>query len=302
MKVAVIVNPKSGNQKKHWERIVQLESLFADFPGVDFLLSETQGPGHATFLAEESAARFDKICFAVGGDGTVNEVGCGLIGSNTSLGIIPVGSGNGLARHLKIPLNPVNAFRALLNGTNQELDYGTANNVPFFLAAGIGFEGVVAARFASKKMRGFLSYILSAAEEYRKWKPIQYVARYEKEVLTGEAFTIDFANGSQYGNNAIISPGASVNDGFLQFVRVLPFPLQAAPEMIFKLMNGRINRSAYHIERAFTRLELSVEGMDGISGHVDGEPIRFQLPMMVEIHPKGLQIRMPANQIQMVDF
>jgi diacylglycerol kinase (ATP) len=293
MRVTIVVNPHSGKQKKHAENLEKLQNLFLRYPEIAFSLFETSGPGHATRLAEESAARGDKVCFAVGGDGTVNEVGCGLIGSNTSLGILPIGSGNGLARHLKIPLQLDQALDAQLNGESIGLDYGTANGVPFFLAAGIGFEGVVAARFATKKKRGFMAYILSAVEEYRRWKPIQYVARYEKEVLSGSAFTIDFANGSQYGNNAIISPGASVHDGLLQFVRVLPFPLHSAPEMFLKLMNGRIDRSAYHIERAFSRLELSVEEMDGIAGHVDGEPIQFQLPLMVEIHPEGIKMRMP---------
>ena len=297
MRVTVVVNPHSGKQKKHAENLEQLRNMFLRYPEIDFSLYETNGPGHATRLAEDSAARGDKVCFAVGGDGTVNEVGCGLIGSNTSLGILPIGSGNGLARHLKIPLQLDLALDAQLNGESIGLDYGTVNGVPFFLAAGIGFEGVVAARFATKKKRGFMAYILSAVEEYRRWKPIQYVARYEKEVLTGSAFTIDFANGSQYGNNAIISPGASVNDGLLQFVRVLPFPLHAAPDMFLKLMNGRIDRSAYHIERAFSRLELSVGGMDGIAGHVDGEPIQFQLPLMVEIHPEGIKMRMPGSSI-----
>jgi diacylglycerol kinase family enzyme len=223
----------------------------------------------------------------------MNEVACGLIGSQTTLGIIPTGSGNGLARHLRIPLNPGAAMLALLNGRTTKLDYGTVNNIPFFLASGVGFEGAVAARFAKKKKRGFLSYIMAAAEEYRKWKPIEYQAKYEREVLQGKAFTIDFANGSQYGNNAIISPGAEVNDGLLQFVRVLPFPHYAAPEMLIRLMNGRIDRSIYHIERAFTSLELSIKDRQVVEGHVDGEPIRFQLPLFIEIHPAGLQVRIP---------
>ena len=154
MRVTVIVNPHSGNQKKHAENLEQLRNMFLRYPEIDFSLYETNGPGHATRLAEDSAIRGDKVSFAVGGDGTVNEVGCGLIGSNTSLGILPVGSGNGLARHLKIPLQLDLALDAQLNGESIGLDYGTVNGVPFFLAAGIGFEGVVAARFATKKNGG----------------------------------------------------------------------------------------------------------------------------------------------------
>ena len=294
MKVSLIANPVSGNKAQHQRRLKGIESRLASLPGLDYRILETRGPGHATLLAEESALRGDDVCFALGGDGTMNEAGCGLMGTNTALGILPAGSGNGLARHLKIPLNPEDAITRLIHGSSEPSDVGFINQIPFFLAAGIGFEGVVAARFATKKKRGFLSYILSAAEEYRRWKPINYTARFERDSISGTAFTLDFANGSQYGNNAIIAPGASVNDGLLQFVRVLPFPHYAAPEMILKLMNGRINRSAYHLERAFTRLELSVEGRDAIEGHADGEPLRFQLPMLVEIQRAGILIRFPG--------
>jgi diacylglycerol kinase (ATP) len=294
MKVSLIANPVSGNKSGHLKRLKALETRFASFPGLDYRILETSGPGHATLLAEESALRGDRICFALGGDGTMNEVGCGLMGSETALGILPAGSGNGLARHLKIPLNPEQAAVSLIHGKTEASDVGIINQIPFFLAAGIGFEGVVAARFATRKRRGFLSYILSAAEEYLRWQPIGYTARFGRESISGKAFTIDFANGSQYGNNAIIAPGASVNDGLLQFVRVLPFPARSAPAMLRKLMNGRINRSAYHLERAFSRLELSVEDRDAIEGHVDGEPLRFQLPLLVEVQRGGILIRLPA--------
>ena len=295
MKVSVIINPKSGSSKRNQKWKLEFSDFLSRNSDLEYSILETESPGHATILAEESARKGDKICFAVGGDGTMNETATGLLGSNTALGIIPSGSGNGFARHLKIPLDPLLAFDSLLNGRTEQLDYGTINQIPFFLAAGIGFEGVVAERFASRKRRGFLSYILAAATEYRTWKPIEYTARYERETITGKAFTIDFANGSQYGNNAIIAPGASINDGLLQFVRVLPFPHHAAPEMFVKLMNGRINRTAYHIERAFSRLELSVEGRDAIAGHVDGEPIRFLLPLQVEIQRTGFLVRVPAG-------
>ena len=293
MKVSVIFNPASGSRHGRRNRLEKIRKSLSENGRIDFTIFETAYPGHASQLARESALRQDHICFAAGGDGTMNEVATGLMGSQTSLGIIPMGSGNGLARHLQIPLRVEVAIKAQLNGQSIPMDCGDVNNIPFFLAAGIGFEGAVAARFATKKSRGFISYLFAAAEEFFRWKPLRYRAKYEEENIQGEAFTIDFANGSQYGNNAIISPGASTDDGLLQFVRVLPFPLSAAPEMFFQLLGGKINRSGYHIERAFTMLQLSIEGQSTIAGHVDGEPLVFQLPLMVRVHPKALLVRAP---------
>lgn len=295
MKISVIFNPASGTAGKRKENLEAIRQTLSDYSKADFVIYETAFPGHATRLARESAERKDNICFAAGGDGTMNEVACGLLGSKTSLGIIPLGSGNGLARHLNIPLNSGEAVSVLLKGKNTLVDYGEVNQIPFFLAAGIGFEGVVARRFAEKKTRGFLSYLKSSAEEFFRWKPIRYTARYEDEVLEGEAFTIDFANGSQYGNNAIISPGAAIDDGLLQFVRVLPFPLHAAPGMLRQLLKGRINRSGYHLEKAFTALDLKIEGQQKIEGHTDGEPRDFTVPLSVKVIPSSLLLRVPAE-------
>jgi YegS/Rv2252/BmrU family lipid kinase len=298
MKISIIFNPKSGKPGRNKENLSEIHRAFSDFSKADFTVFQTAFPGHATKLARESAERRDNICFAAGGDGTMNEVALGLLGSKTSMGLIPLGSGNGLARHLNIPLQISEAISILLKGRNTPMDHGEVNQTPFFLAAGIGFEGVVARRFAEKKSRGFISYLRSSAEEYFKWKPLKYTARYEDEVMEGSAFTIDFANGSQYGNNAIISPGAAIDDGLLQFVRVLPFPLYEAPGMIMQLLGGRINRSGYHLQKAFTQLELSVEGQEKIEGHTDGEPREFTLPLSVKVIPSSLLLRVPAAYSQ----
>lgn len=294
MQVSVILNPKSGMKGRHNNSELRIRKILENQDGISFHLIRTEFAGHATELAKESSSRGDDICFAAGGDGTMNEVARGLIGSNTSLGIIPLGSGNGLARHLKIPLRIEEAIIRQLKGNIKPMDHGEINSRKFFLAAGIGFEGAVASRFSKKRFRGFISYILSAAEEYFNWKGVAYKAILHEGIVSGSAFTIDFANGSQYGNNAIISPGSEIDDGLLQFVRVLPFPILAAPNMFFQLMGGSLNKSAYHLESAFTNLELSIEGKSQIEGHVDGEPVVFSLPLSVSVKPESLFIRIPA--------
>ncbi len=274
---------------------LRIRKVLENQDGLTFQFLKTEYPGHASNLAKESSSRGDTICFAAGGDGTMNEVARGLVGSNTSLGIIPLGSGNGLARHLKIPLNIEEAIIRQIRGNSKSMDHGEINSKKFFLASGVGFEGAVASRFSKKRFRGFASYILSATEEFFSWKDVAYIANIQEEIVSGSAFTIAFANGSQYGNNAIISPGSEIDDGLLQFVRVLPFPLLAAPNMFFQLMGGSLNKSAYHLESAFTNLELSIEGKTHIEGHVDGESVVFTLPLSVQVKPGSLLVRIPAN-------
>jgi len=295
MQVSVILNSKSGMQSRNNNSELRIRKVLENQDGLTFKFLKSEYPGHAIELARESASRGDIICFAAGGDGTMNEVGCGLIGSNTSLGIIPLGSGNGLARHLKIPLNIEEAMIRQLKGNSKSMDHGEINSKKFFLAAGIGFEGVVTNRFSNKQCRGFISYLISASQEFFKWKNVAYRATIEKEKLNGTAFTIVFANGSQYGNNAIISPSAEIDDGLLQFVRVLPFSLLAAPKIFFQLMAGRMDKSAYHLESAFKNLELTIEGKTQIEGHFDGEAVVFTLPLSVQVKPGSLLVRMPAN-------
>jgi diacylglycerol kinase (ATP) len=295
MQVSVILNPKSGMQGQNNNIELRIRKVLENQDGLTFQFLKTEYPGHASELAKESASRGDTTCFAAGGDGTMNEVARGLIGSKTSLGIIPLGSGNGLARHLKIPLNLEEAIIRQLKGNSKPMDHGEINSKKFFLAAGIGFEGVVTNRFSKKQLRGFISYLISASQEFFKWKNVAYRATIEKEKVGGTAFSIVFANGSQYGNNAIISPGSEIDDGILQFVRVLPFSLLAAPKLFFQLMGGSIYKSVYHLESAFTNLELSIEGKTQIEGHVDGEAVVFSLPLSVQVKPGSLFVRMPAN-------
>ncbi len=273
---------------------LRIRKVLENQDGLTFQFLKTEYPGHASDLAMESASRGDDICFAAGGDGTMNEVARGLIGSKTSLGIIPLGSGNGLARHLKIPLKIEEAIIRQLKGTSKPMDHGEINSRKFFLAAGIGFEGVVTNRFSKKQLRGFISYLISASQEFFRWKNIVYQSTFEKEKVGGTAFSIAFANGSQYGNNAIISPGSEIDDGLLQFVRVLPFSLLAAPKLFFQLMGGSMDKSAYHLESAFTNLELTIEGKSEIEGHFDGEAVVFTLPLSVQVKPESLFIRIPA--------
>lgn len=295
MNVAVVINPKSGNQKDRKDLANRFEQLFQQsFPEGSLEIAETTHAGHATELAKlYSTKKFD-ACIAAGGDGTMNEVARGLIGSGTALGLVPLGSGNGLARHLKISLNPETAFRQAILGKASPMDCGLANGRPFFLAAGIGFEGEVSHRFATKKTRGFGQYILSSTECFFRYSPITVEGNLDSVPFRSTVFTMTMANGSQYGNGAFISPGSEIDDGILQLVRVSPFPLLASAGLFFGLMKGTINASPYHTQTGFKKLELHSE--QPLPGHIDGEPVDFGTHLRVEIVPSALLIRKPDFQ------
>src|SRR4051812_15392154 len=152
---------------------------------------------------------------AVGGDGTVNEIASAIVGSGTALGIVPYGSGNGLARFLGIPMNPNQAIQALVKGHVESIDSGTVNGQPFFNMAGMGFDAHISEVFSHGKKRGFVSYIKSSIEEISTYDEQQYHIEIDGKVYERKAFMLSIANSSQYGNNAHISPKASVQDGLL---------------------------------------------------------------------------------------
>ncbi|HOY94160.1 MAG TPA: diacylglycerol kinase family protein [Catalimonadaceae bacterium] len=292
MKIALVINPKAGTIRSK-DALIQAFGKKASelLPLDEFRIFPTQHAGHATILAKQCAENGFDICIAAGGDGTMNEVACGLTGSQTALGIVPLGSGNGLARHLKISLDPVTAFTQMLLGTSQQMDVGLVNGRKFFLASGIGFEGVVSHRFAGKTKRGFLQYILSSAETFFQFKPIKVTGLADGTRLSSTVFTLTMANGSEYGNGAIISPGSQVDDGLLQLIRIRPFPVWSSITIFFRLMTGNLEGSQYFDSLGFKRLRIDSD--ISLKGHIDGEPVEFGQFIETEIIPKGIWVRHP---------
>lgn len=229
---------------------------------------------------------------AVGGDGTVNEIGKALINTDGILGIIPIGSGNGLARHLQIPLQPEKAIR-LLNALNYSaIDYGLINDLPFFCTCGVGFDALIGEKFARCKGRGLSNYVKTTLTEYFRYKPEQYKITIDNEkVINREAFLITFANGSQYGNNAYIAPVANISDGILDICIMSPFSLYKAPAIGIRLFAKNINRSAsMHYENAREiLLERTAEGYV----HYDGEPCLMGKNIEISVIAKGLKVFIP---------
>lgn len=279
-----IVNPNSGAKKNH-KHIVQLIDNQLDKSIYISEIHFTEYAGHATKIAAEAVKKQIAIVVAIGGDGTVNEVGKALINTKTALGIIPIGSGNGLARELEIPLKPALAIESLNTPVSKQIDVCYVNNIPFFCTAGVGFDAHCAEVFSKKSGRGLWNYVKVGFTEFWKWKPL-------KCIFAGndyEIFSITFGNASQFGNNAYITPTAVIDDGYIDCTIINPpSGLQALP-MIAQLFNGNIHSSELSENYRGTKFKLKTEQNCLI--HYDGEPLQLESnELIISISEKSLRV------------
>jgi YegS/Rv2252/BmrU family lipid kinase len=235
----------------------------------------------------------------VGGDGTVNEVAKALIDSPTVLGIVPMGSGNGLARDLSIPMDVRKALDVIMGGNITTIDYCKANDHIFFCTCGVGFDALISERFAEEKRRGPWTYMKNIITEYVKFQPDIYEIIFENnEVLTKKAFLVTCANASQYGNNAFIAPYADMNDGMIDVAILLPItPLDVAGLVIqmFTKQMRKNNKTQYYRSRKLT-LKKTNPGMI----HIDGEPVYMGETISIEVIHSGLRVITPINPMPQV--
>lgn len=285
-KILFVVNPISGGKKKTAFNKQVLEVL--DLKKFNPTFQQTTKPNHAYELGLKAIEEKYDAVVAVGGDGTINELGSALVGSNIPLGIIPEGSGNGLALYLGIPMNETAAIRRLNRFETVTVDCGAVNEKPFFNIAGLGFDASVSDRFANDSIRGPIGYLRSAINVLSKYKPCKYKLTIDGETYEREAFMISVANSPQYGNNAYIAPNASVNDGILDVCIVHKFPLYILPMMVFHLFNRSADQSDYVeiIRGKQIKIEREVDG----PVHVDGEPITLKGDLNIEVRPSALEI------------
>jgi len=258
------MNPKSGTTTTAQKNKVKL--LVSKLPNVQLLFTEYAG--HATEIAQKAVIEGIEKVIAIGGDGTVNEVARGLMGSETTLGIIPIGSGNGLARHLQIPLKIDKAIQFALNNPSQLMDVCFINDIPFFCTAGVGFDAVVAHEFAKQESRGLKTYARMALKSFRTYKSENYLMNNQEDKT---AFAITFANATQYGNNALISPKSKINDGQIEMVILKPFPFGAAPIIGVRLFKGTLPNSRYIEMQSGNCFQL--KSNQNFLIHFDGEPM-----------------------------
>ena len=289
-KVAFIVNPVSGVRSKSFlER--SIDRFFHAKSGWEVELHRTIGGNDAFHAACRFREESVDLVVAVGGDGTVNCVAQALMHSPTPLGVIPTGSGNGLARYLKIPISITKAIKVLLQGKITTIDSGSINGHPFFCTAGIGFDANLANRFNTAPVRGFPSYVALSAFEYTHYHPEKYTIWVDGQLLEREAFLITFANCDQWGNNVYIAPEASATDRLLDMVIWNKTPAVTFPFTAMRLLSRTIDHSNYieNIRSASFRIERSQEGW----AHVDGEDVQMGKELIVEVHPASLKVITP---------
>ena len=281
-----IINPKSGTDKKVYIR--QTIGRKIDTSKYTYKVRYTEYAGHAEVIAREAAEAGTDIVVAVGGDGTVNEVARALIHTNTALGIIPCGSGNGLARHLQLPIDPEGAISMINAGCIKSLDYGTMNGMPFFCTCGMGFDAFVSMKFAHSGKRGLVSYIENTLRETLTYKPDTYTLTFDDQEIKQRAFVIACANASQYGNNAFIAPTASMSDGLMDITVLEPFTAIEAPQLALQLFNGTLTTNSRVKTFKAKKVRITRTGDDPV--HVDGDPLITDKEIEVEIHSKGINM------------
>lgn len=285
--ITFIINPISGIGMK--DEIPQLIKNTIDETLYDLNIIFTERAGHAYELARLSASRHEYMAVAVGGDGTVNEVARGLVESDTALGIIPCGSGNGLARHLMLPLSVKGALDVINKGEIHSLDYGIINDHPFFCTCGMGFDAFISKKFAEAGKRGPLTYIQNVLKEGLGYKPETYEVTIDgNESEPYNAFLISVANASQYGNDAYIAPQASMSDGELDVVIMEPFDILEAPQVGLDLMNKTLNKSSKI--KCFKAKNVHIKRQNPGVIHFDGDPIEEDAELTVELRHKGIKI------------
>lgn len=281
--IHIIFNPKSGSKNpKFKEKIIHDLQLIPKS-----ILHITERRLHSIELTKQAISAKAERIIVIGGDGTINEVASTLIDKNIPLGIIPMGSGNGLARHLHIPLNFNKALQKSLQGRIIEIDAVYFNEKPFFCTAGLGFDAIVAHKFAKSENRGFLNYILATLQSIIKYKSIEM--NDSDSDIPERLFSITFANANQFGNNAFISPNSNLQDGTFEVVKIQPVNYLELINLGIRLFFKKI--FSHKNVQILTRKEFNFKVKIGTPMHLDGENL------FVESEFNSIQIKAKAIQI-----
>ncbi|MGH7454301.1 MAG: diacylglycerol/lipid kinase family protein [bacterium] len=289
-KIKFIINPNAGfrRDKSYIENLIRRHCH-----SLDFTIEHTSGPGDATRLAQQAADEGYTMVVAVGGDGTVNETASGLVGTETALGIIPRGSGNGLARSLNIPLQAAKALEVIGAGKTYCIDAGRAAHRYFFVVAGVGFDASVGYKFNSANWRGPLPYFYLAAREFANYQPEPLRLRLEDEVMEMTPFLVTIANTQQYGNGAIIAPQARPDDGILDVCVIRPMNFAEFVMNAPKLFNGKAD--TIPLITYYRSKFAAIEKAGPVLFHVDGEVQTAENLVEISVLPQALKVIVPAS-------
>ena len=285
-----IVNPISGIGKQ--KNIPEIIDRYFDRNANDYQIRVTEYAGHAREIARDARDAYD-VLVAVGGDGTMNETASQLIGTDTALGIIPLGSGNGFARHLGLSTDPARAVQQLNRAEPIPLDACFMNGRPFFNVSGMGFDAQVSKKFMHQIKRGYATYARCVWEEFQTYQPRRYRYELNGKIVEEKLLMVAFANTQQYGNNAVIAPRARIDDGYIDVVFVRPFPLAYLPVFTMLSFTRNIHHSPYvkslHVQQFY------IQQLDEPLGHVDGDYVETEAEVQLEVHANSLQVLRPTT-------
>lgn len=288
-KINFIINPISGGINK--QQFPSLIGQYIDRNQFDIEINFTKSAEHNIDLAKESALKKTDIVIAVGGDGTINNIAKHLINTGILFGIIPQGSGNGLARHLRIPMNNVKALQVINKLHRKNIDAGMANDEFFVNVAGAGFDAHVSWMFANAPKRGFVSYSKITLKEFANYKSLPYEIIVDGKSISKEAFIICIANGSQYGNNAFIAPKANLDDGLFDISIMKPFKTFQMPIIGLEMFLKRYHNSRY--VDTLRGKEILLKRPESGVFNIDGEPVMMEKDIQFKILTEALKVIVP---------
>jgi diacylglycerol kinase (ATP) len=284
-KICFIVNPVSGiGRQKVIEKLIYEE---LDRTIFDYEIAYTKAAKHATELASRASADGFDMVVAVGGDGSVNETAKGLIHSKTALALIPTGSGNGLARHLNIPLDLKDAMKVINTGKTIERDSMSFNEDTFVNVAGIGFDAHIGWEFAKFGKRGFSSYLKVISREFPRYKAADFELIINGKSVHKNAYLISFANGSQWGNNAYIAPQADISDGMMDICILKDFSFVSGLNIGYRLFKKTLHESKF-LEIIKAKEVIVIQ--PGTIAHIDGEPLEIGHEIKIKVNPLSLKV------------
>lgn len=289
-KIYTIINPISGTKSKKDipEMLAKMDPYLFD---IHFLYTGYEG--HATEIAKDAIRDNVDYVIAVGGDGTINEVAIALVNTNVALGIIPCGSGNGLARDLNIPFNFTKAIEIIEEGNVVKIDYGVANGHIFFCTCGVGFDALVSEKILNQSNRGKFMYAKSIFDVYVNFKPEYYKVITPEEEFSDNAFLITCANASQYGYNGYIAPDADIQDGKMNIAILRPLSPIDIPQAAIQLVSRNIGNNSNLVEIVTSKALIERES-DGMM-HLDGNAIHTDKDIHVEIVKQALHVIIPSH-------
>ena len=288
IRAGIIINPISGGKDK----TPVLELIRRNFPEhIDYDIIVWERPEQKYDIIKKIQKRHYNIVVAAGGDGTINQVAQAIMNTNSVLAIIPLGSGNGLARHLNIPLDTKKAIELIGKGREILFDACTVNGNHFFCTSGIGFDALIGKLFAESKTRGFFTYFKLTLSNFIKYKPQQYTLTIDGKTVNTTAFLATFANASQYGNDAFIAPQADISDGFIDVVVLKPFNFLQAMFIGSKMFNKTLDKSPYVEVYKGQHVVLTRNASGPV--HFDGEPAEMGTSIEYRISKGAVRVLVP---------